>query len=80
MEEILSDLLKLLDPASLRIELILLVVATICHRILAPSVREALQGDFPVPAVVWWWVGAAFGIGIPVAIVSWFISILFRYL
>jgi len=42
--------------------------------------RETLDDDFPFPAISRWLINAIFGVGSPIAIIIWMVSILIRYL
>ena len=79
MEGILSELLGPL-PASLRIEITLFVLSVLTLRMLRQGVRETLDDDFPLPAMARWLINATFGIGSTIAILTWMVSILIRYL
>ncbi len=78
MPEMLLDLIELL-PISLGIEISLLVAATLLLPRLVSIVRGGLNDDL-TPREIAKYINVAFTIGLPVAIVIWFVSILVRYL
>ncbi len=77
MLETITELIALL-PGKLAIELTLLAIGTGILLLLIPIVRTTLDDDPPFPSVARY-VKLAFGAGIPIALVLWFLSILVRY-
>lgn len=78
MTQAMQTLLELLPHGGLTIELVLLALGVMLLKQLSPVVRESLDNKFPYPKIAGY-VGAFFGVFLPVAIVIWFVSIVLRY-
>ena len=78
MAQIVQNLLELLPPGPLTVELFLLLTAVFVIRYLSPVVSSSLDNDFPFPKIAGY-VRAIFGVGLPCVIVLWLLSIVVRY-
>ncbi len=78
MTQAAQILLELLPPGPLTAELLLLVIAALVIRHLAPIVSSSLDTDFPFPKIARY-LRAVFNVGLPCAIVLWLASIVVRY-
>ena len=78
MTQAAQILLELLPPGPLTAELLLLIIAALVIRHLAPMVSSSLDNDFPFPKLAKY-VRAIFNVGLPCAIVIWLVSIAVRY-
>ena len=79
MTQAAQILLGLLPPGPLAAELLLLVIAALVIRHLAPMVSSSLDNDFPFPELAKY-VRAIFNVGLPCAVVLWLVSIVVRYM
>ena len=77
MTQAAQILLELLPPGQLTVELLLLVIAALVTRHLAPIVSSSLDNDFPFPKLAGY-VRAIFGVGLPYLIVLWLVSVVVR--